>query len=593
MDRAYDVTPQAAPPVAPVAAGPGPRRAMNPRYLGNEGMPVAAPQVTGQDIEFLDRSGGTPGRLSPAETAAAFRRILQTLQTDLTRHLELVRKLSAGAQGLLHRGLRKKLDWDLDQLAWIIDAGAQAARRVEGAEKGGASSDRNFAEAGNDLTAAILGRMLLAVLLAYDGFQDEVELNYPVWAVPLPGRAARGAHGTLDPIVAGLRVRTPDSFKEAVRQLSGRGWSFDFSQTVDETQTEIEAHHRFVGWVNIVGLALSLGFGEPGPSGPGGFGATGGGAVAVSTSAVLASAESVAALRALVAIGVIRVPTVVDLLPGRTGSIDEQVRPLETSGKGGGRTGSGEAEPPSASRDPDARLEPGLPTKAESEVVREYTRGLADLRDKAERLAAVASESPVRPNWRKRYDEAAAGYKKAGEQLDAIEKRALEDQGELLRHLDRLTAERPWIRPGSIRTQVGTRVDCDAVRYAPKDLHNISFSELDAAMKRPEAAARITSVKIDSAPQGDGRMPTGGQRITWRFKDGSELVADFPRDLSRAHRTQDVPHVEFHGPQKQRLDPQGIQIPPDSTAAHQPMTGGQAAESHFAPERAADKGDGR
>jgi hypothetical protein len=56
--------------------------------------------------------------------------------------------------------------------------------------------------------------------------------------------------------------------------------------------------------------------------------------------------------------------------------------------------------------------------------------------------------------------------------------------------------------------------------------------------------------------------------VTWRFKDKSSIVIDVPRKLGGRAASADLPHVEFHGPRGERLDPQGIQIPEGSVAAH-------------------------
>jgi hypothetical protein len=176
---------------------------------------------------------------------------------------------------------------------------------------------------------------------------------------------------------------------------------------------------------------------------------------------------------------------------------------------------------------------------------------------------------------------------KANKELDAIEEVALERSGgggdsELLNHLNPLTQARKTLGApqGLAATPTGVRVPCQAVEQAPKNLRSTDFADIESAMKR--APDRITAAGL-----GEGRMPTGHQRVEWVFEDGSRLVVDKPRQLGGRPQSADRPHAELHGPAGERLDQQGIVVPEESTAAHMTITDVTGAlEKHFAPARA-------
>jgi hypothetical protein len=114
----------------------------------------------------------------------------------------------------------------------------------------------------------------------------------------------------------------------------------------------------------------------------------------------------------------------------------------------------------------------------------------------------------------------------------------------------------------------------------------MDFAEIEQTIGRPPD-------DIDPAPKPKGYEPGSHQRLDWKFKDGSRLVVDKParptiHDASRPGRpaTAELPHVEVHGPEGERLDPQGIEIPKRSAPGHLTITDHQGSlEGHFARQR--------
>jgi hypothetical protein len=303
----------------------------------------------------------------------------------------------------------------------------------------------------------------------------------------------------------------------------------------------------------------------------------------------MTSAESVAAIRRLVKAGVVAEPRFVELLGGRSGEIQAPPKPIEAAGKKGGAagtTGAGKGpakagkELPAAKPDPHVRPVPGLPTPAEDAVIRRYSRGLNKLR---EAVRTYRRLEPRRVTEAKAFSAAKAARDSVIRELDALEREALGPEGgELPKHLQPHIDARPTIEEyGPERTGVGERVECDAVRLAPKNLRGMDLAEIEQVMQRPPEPP-------DPAfrPPGGG-VATGHQRLEWRFGDGSKLVVDFPRALGDRPVSADLPHAELHGPKGQRLDQDGIVAPKESISTHMTITDRlRLQENHFGPARA-------
>jgi hypothetical protein len=84
----------------------------------------------------------------------------------------------------------------------------------------------------------------------------------------------------------------------------------------------------------------------------------------------------------------------------------------------------------------------------------------------------------------------------------------------------------------------------------------------------------VTAVK----KQGGSSLATAHQRIEWEFTDGSKLVVDEPavradaKEAAKLPESAKRPHAELHGPEGERLDQQGIQVPERSISAHMTIT---------------------
>jgi hypothetical protein len=217
-------------------------------------------------------------------------------------------------------------------------------------------------------------------------------------------------------------------------------------------------------------------------------------------------------------------------------------------------------------KDPQWRPEPGLPSRAEDALVKEYSAGLKDLRD---RRAALDRAEPNRIADPKKYDRARTALESADKRLVDLEEKALNMGGEAVNHLSPLTPLRQQIRGGNTAIGEGLAVHADALKGMPKDLRYKDFAEVEKVLNRPPN--EVTAV-TKTAP---GDTAGGHQRLTWKFDDGSLLIADKPGPRpagSSRPVSADRPHVEFHGPKGQRIDEQGIAVPERSIAAHITVT---------------------
>jgi hypothetical protein len=226
-----------------------------------------------------------------------------------------------------------------------------------------------------------------------------------------------------------------------------------------------------------------------------------------------------------------------------------------------------------------------LPSASEDALLREYTQGLKNLRDK--RAAYDATLRDPKKTGADRIN-ARQNYENAKTRLAEIEGKAVEQGGEAVQHLDPLTRERTILERGVEGTTTGMKVTADAVSKAPKSLRNKDFAEIEAAMghRKPDV--------VDPAykPPGGG-VATAHQRLIWKFKDGSMLIVDKPGPRaagSTRPASADLPHAELHGPKGERLDPQGIVVPERSSSAHLTITDkANRMEHYFAPARAKTK----
>jgi len=508
--------------------------------------------------------------------------------------------------------IRDKLESYVDQLVWITEATARAAQLVaEGEASPGEAGERKFADAGTELTAAVFGLKAVAVLLTYDYYYYELIKQHST-ATDRAAMGVRTVHSSLDPVVSSLRLRQRDIVDMALSHLDSNfpaDWAYDFSQIVDETNEQIEKDARIAAWINIAMLAWNLYdiwmlpvVGKPGGGGGveppqiGGIGGDGG-AVVVGGGSAAATADALAALGRLAAIGAITMPNTVKFLRGRgrTGGIEAPPKAIEASTKDRGRGGGAPEAGPSSSGGGKApaggeaaRLPEGVPTAAEDAVLERYTEALAKLREKLVAYRGMKpkpGEPPAR--FQERLGRARTAYESAQRVLEEIETDALGRSGsDLAGHLDPLVeARRELERQGPVIT-VGRRVPCDALKAAPRLRRGMDFAEIEETIgRRPD--------HIDPAPKPKGYEPGSHQRLEWKFKDGSRLVVDKParptiHDASRPARpaTAELPHVEVHGPEGERLDPQGIEVPKKSAPGHLTITDHEGAlERQFARQR--------
>ena len=552
-----------------------------------------------------------PPTATPPSVADDFRAALDIQVRSLGNLAATIKKL-VPEPSFETRDIRDKLESYVDQLAWITEATGRAAQLVaEGEAAPGEAGERKFAEAGTELTAAVFGLKTVSVLLTYDYYYYEL-INAHASATDRAAMGVRSVHADLDPVLASLRLRQRDIVDMALSHLASNfpaDWAYDFSQVVDETNEQIENDARLAAWISIAMLAWDLYdiwmfpvAGRPGGGGGveppqiGGIGGDGG-AVAVAGGSAVATADVLAGLGRLAAIGAITMPNTVKFLRGRgrTGGIEPPPKAIEASTKdrGGGRADSetggssaGGGKAP-AGGEP-ARLPEGVPTPAEDAVLGRYTEALAKLREK---LVAYRGMKPKAGEPSARFQErlgrARNAYESAQRVLEEIETDALGRSGsDLAGHLDPLVeARRELERQGPVIT-VGRRVPCDALKAAPRLRRGMDFAEIEETIGRPPD-------HIDPAPKPKGYEPGSHQRLEWKFKDGSRLVVDKParptiHDASRPARpaTAELPHVEVHGPEGERLDPQGIEIPKRSAPGHLTITDHAGAlERQFARQR--------
>ena len=240
---------------------------------------------------------------------------------------------------------------------------------------------------------------------------------------------------------------------------------------------------------------------------------------------------------------------------------------------------------------PKVRPAAGLPSPEEDAIIKAYSRGLSDLR---QRIAAKQRAEAAAPRNDKLVQRSRAAYESADKALQAIEDQAVNrpDGEELVDHLYPLTEERRKLKEpqGLLATQTGEQIKCEAVDEAPNNLRGMDFADIESAMKRPPDS-------VDAAGLDDARQPSGHQRLEWRFEDGSRLVIDKPRPQTDEEKAMhprpasaDLPHAELHGPKGERLDEQGITVAVDSISTHMTITDHTGAlEKHFAPARAGTK----
>jgi hypothetical protein len=187
---------------------------------------------------------------------------------------------------------------------------------------------------------------------------------------------------------------------------------------------------------------------------------------------VLATEESLIALRRLAAVGAISAPKLVQFVRGRSGEIVAPPKPIEASAKGreGGASRGGGAGKAPAAGGGGPRLPEGVPTAAEDAVLERYTEALAKLREKLEAYRGMKpkpGEPPAR--FQERFTRARTAYESAQRALDSIEEEALRASGsDLAGHLDPLVeARRELERQGPVIT-VGRRVPCYALKAVPR-----------------------------------------------------------------------------------------------------------------------------
>jgi hypothetical protein len=555
--------------------------------------------------------GSAPTAAGAPTAADEFRAALDVQVRALSNLAATIKKL-VPEPSFETRDIRGKLESYVDQLAWITEATGRAAQLVaEGEAAPGEAGERKLAEAGTELTAAVFGLKAVAVLLTYDYFYYQL-IKEHASATDRAAMGVRTVHGELDPVVASLRLRQRDIVDMALSHLASNfpaDWAFDFSQVVDETNEQIQKDARLAAWINIAMLAWTAYdiwmfpvVGKPGGGGGveppqiGGIGGDGGAVVVGGGAAgAVVTADALAALARLAAIGAITMPNTVKFLRGRTGGIEAPPKAIEASTKDRGR-GGGAREPgaPSsgggkapAGGEP-ARLPEGVPTAAEDAVLERYTEALAKLREKLVAYRGMKPKPGEPPaKFQERLGRARTGYESAQRALDAIEEEALRASGsDLAGHLDPLVEGRRELERQGPDITVGRRVPCDALKEAPKLRRGMDFAEIE------EKIGRLPD-HIDSAPKPKGYEPGSHQRLEWEFKDGSRLVVDKParptiHDATRPSRpvTAELPHVEVHGPEGERLDPQGIEIPKRSAPGHLTITDHEGAlERQFARQR--------
>jgi hypothetical protein len=523
------------------------------------------------NLETLEAWGAAHGVEFTGAEGFRLREVARTAAVD-------VKALAAAAKEMLPdefafpaARFRPNVEWAVDQLAWATDRIVDAVGQTQ------TGDPAKLKWAGHLLTLAISVIKAMAAYLGYVQVAIVVETEAPhSWGDEMATKIEAFSDETA-PWIWKIRYLDPKTADQAAAELLQvvPTWRFDFSQFVDRYQERLEDRAHFLKIVSIIQLAW-LAFdiwmlpvaGVPGGGGaPPRISGPPGGAVALSGGGVLISAESIEAVRELIRAGVLSNPQLIKLVGGGA------PKPLQASTpKGPGAkpaAGGGRAARPA----PSVRPQKGLPTLEEDAVVKEYTRELADFRT-ARR--ALEDAKAAHPRDTEAIKAAAKAEDAVRRRLDAIEARAAADKGELAEHLDPLVRERDILKTTGMKgTPTGTRVDCEAVRKLPSDLRYADFADLEATLGKP------TRVDAAAKPAGAG-MPEGHQRITWAFKDKSKIVIDVPRRLGGRAASADLPHVEFHGPKGERLDPQGLQVPERSIGSHITITdSGNLLETTF------------
>jgi hypothetical protein len=565
------------------------------------------------NLRILEDWAAGHGIEVPAATAHRLREVIDTLAVDLRVMGATAKELAATKYANditnIHESPTDRgapfggaLAWAVDQLDWATDTLTDAARTTAAAESGGAESARQFRIAGTLLTAAIAVSKAAAAYLAYLKVAVKVEAEHPRFQTAQMQTNLRMVHHAFNPLLRVIRRFDSSGFDKAVDGLLKEipTWRFPFSQWIDDLEEALHKRERFLQWVNIAMLAwlafdiamLPVAGKGGGPSSPGGpriWGPPGGGA-AVAGGGVLITVESLAALRRLIRLGILSNPGLVKVVGGGPQPAPKPIQASTKSGPKGGAPSPTKPAPkatPTPKPDPTARPMPGLPTAKEDAILHEYTRGLARLR---ERRQILHDAEKAQPRVQKQVDRARASLAGTQRELEAIETRAANEEGELFDHLTPLRKDREILTNIPLndlpRFPTGKRVPCEAVRRAPKNIRGRDYVEIEHELGRPPD-------HIDAADQPAGAgTPSAHQRLRWTFEDGSALIVDLPRKLetARAHPSADLPHVELHGPRGERLDPQGIAVPAESTSAHLTITDHtRALEHHFAPARAKGK----
>ncbi len=572
-------------------------------YLDSGPHPGRADRETWeQNLALLEASAAGQGIDLPYDTAFHGREVLRALATDLQGLLAAVKDMKPDSDYSDEwRMFSGELKWEVEQLEWISNTLGDTARMTHEAQAGGPKSADQFRDIGVRLNALIFAskimeihvthmRVALTVFghLTYDHLTQEMGF----------------LHHELDAPLAQVKLLDNRMVNEASKAVLHENWRWEFLNWIDELEDAMKSWRLFTGFLNIAMLALTAydiwalpgvgGGGKPPISG-GGIGG-GGGAVAVATADVLASAESLEALRRLVAIGAIESPGLVKVLGGRGITIERPPAPMLASTKGKTGAGAGKAPPAPSTK----RMAKGLPSPEEDTLTQRYVRGLADLRDSLQKL----KNTPARDT--KGIAEAHKAFNAAETELQAIEDEAAARyektkapdpkariDSELLEHLNRLTQERETLKQphGLDITTTGRRIKADAVKNAPKNLRDSDFADIAKAMEKNPDLKGPPKVTATPKPAG-ATQATAHQRIEWEFKDGSELVVDkpaMPTDPERAAKLPESakrPHAELHGPKGERLDQQGIEIPERSISAHMTITDfTNALETYFSKAR--------
>ena len=516
-------------------------------------------EVLQQNLHELEEYAADAQIGVPASTGYHLRQVIKALSSDVTVMATEAKGL--GSVGSFGDRVVAELGWDIHWLERVSDAIAAAAGKVVSAEKGSSNSAAEFAAAAKLLSGAIPMSKAIAAHMAYLTVVKKVEEQYPnAWSSMMYTKLEVVRDTFTSLMVTIWSGRDPPRFDKDVAKLLEEvpSLSSDFSAFVYDLEEKMRKRHRFLQWVGIFELGL-LAFdiwlapvvGRPGGGGkPPTIGGAGGGGAAVAGGGVLVAAESVEALRRLVRLGVVTNPGLVKVVTGGGGGRGPVAppKPMHTDptpdpGKRGRAPDKPAGKGTPAGADPDPRPAPGLPSASEDVLLREYTQGLKNLREKRAAFDAVQKDPKKTSADRIK---ARQNYENAKTRLADIEAQAVRQGGEAVQHLDPLTRERTILERGVEGTTTGIKVTADVVRIAPKNLRYKDFAEIEAALghRKPDV--------VDPAykPPGGG-VATAHQRLIWKLKDGSMLIADKPgpRPAGSTRPTSaDLPHVELHGP---------------------------------------------